>query len=51
MVASQLVAPASKLRTFAERLPTVAFPASDGLRLHRFYRALDLLAGIKDALW
>jgi len=50
MVASRLMAPASKLRTFEEWLPEVYFPAFEGLKLHHFYRALDLLADRKDAL-
>jgi len=50
MVAARLMAPASKLRTFEEWLPSVYAPSFAGLSLHHFYRALDLLAETKDAL-
>lgn len=50
MVASRLVRPSSKLRTFEEWLPSVAFPAFESVQLHHLYRALDLLAETKDAL-
>ena len=50
MVASRLMEPASKLRTFEDWLPEVYFPPFAELKLHHFYRALDLLAERKDAL-
>ncbi|MHB1506020.1 MAG: IS1634 family transposase, partial [Sulfobacillus sp.] len=50
MVASRLMEPGSKLRTFAEWLPSVYAPDLEDLRLHHLYRALDLLASSKDAL-
>ncbi|MHB1937972.1 MAG: IS1634 family transposase [Acidobacteriaceae bacterium] len=50
MVAARLIDPLSKLRTFAEWLPSVYAPDLEDLRLHHLYRALDLLAQSKDAL-
>ena len=50
MVASRLMDPFSKLRTFEEWLPSVYAPDLEDLRLHHLYRALDLLAKRKDAL-
>ena len=50
LVAARLMAPQSKRATYRSWLRSVYAPEFEGLALHHFYRALDLLEEHKDAI-